>query len=313
MFTNFSLLLFAQKRTSRELSIMIGLLFYQEAIIGFLIMLVMPNSGYAYWIATAHPISRLPVFFMGICAGVLCVRIRDENLEENNLAFGTFSNNCVLSFVEDNFLPIPFASNDSIVKDQDPEQTSKTWRRRLDINMFYYIAVILSMGTWNVIATLAKEKDASDRDASFFEESWLGPERAYLQFSMVHTQLMIILGLCWDNKKSLTSKFFNSKVMQFFGRISMSLYLIHEPVVFYIRFFMHGVWNWEDAEGMEGPPPSPIWTVPIHVILSLCFGTLITIYIEEPARKILKEYRDHLINKRNEALSEKSQLVPKTN
>ena len=38
----------------------------------------------AYWFSTAHPISRLPVFFMGVCAGVLCVRIQTGDLDALN-------------------------------------------------------------------------------------------------------------------------------------------------------------------------------------------------------------------------------------
>ena len=40
-----------------------------------------------YWISTAHPLSRIPVFFMGICAGVLCVRIQQGSLEALNCKF----------------------------------------------------------------------------------------------------------------------------------------------------------------------------------------------------------------------------------
>ena len=41
-----------------------------------------------------------------------------------------------------------------------------------------------------------------------------------------------------------------------------------------------------------GPKPLPLWTVPIHLILSLIFGILITIFIEEPARKKLKKWQE---------------------
>ena len=79
----------------------------------------------------------------------------------------------------------------------------------------------------------------------------------------------------------------------------MSLYLIHEPLIFYIRLIyweivgnpkqINGVWQWE---GWEGPNASPFWTVPIHFIISLIFATLITLYLEEPARKKLKRWRE---------------------
>ena len=67
----------------------------------------------------------------------------------------------------------------------------------------------------------------------------------------------------------------------------MSLYLVHEPIIFYIRFVFYGVWHWEDN---EGSPYAPTWTIPIHIIISLIFATLITLFIEEPARKLLKNW-----------------------
>ena len=52
--------------------------------------------------------------------------------------------------------------------------------------------------------------------------------------TICYTQLMIIVGLCLDDGKSFTSRFFNTKVMQFLGRISMSIYLFHFPLILYI-------------------------------------------------------------------------------
>ena len=74
-----------------------------------------------------------------------------------------------------------------------------------------------------------------------------------------------------------------------------------------IRFFFHGVWNWEVNNG--GPKPLPLWTVPIHLILSLIFGILITIFIEEPARKKLKKWQEKQSEK--EIQTENAKLLPK--
>ena len=78
--------------------------------------------------------------------------------------------------------------------------------------------------------------------------------------------------------------------MQFLGRISMSLYLIHEPLIYWIKLIVHG-----PAEWIDGKSPGltmPIWAIPIHVLISLAFGTLLTIFLEEPARKFLKKCLD---------------------
>ena len=64
--------------------------FYFESIFGTFLFLILRKAGDhegAYWISTAHPISRIPVFFMGVCAGVLCMRIKEKDYEALNCKF----------------------------------------------------------------------------------------------------------------------------------------------------------------------------------------------------------------------------------
>ena len=98
-----------------------------------------------------------------------------------------------------------------------------------------------------------------------------------------------------DAGKSLTCRFFKTRAMQFLGRISMSLYLIHEPLIYWIKLIVHGPAKWID--GKNPGLTMPIWAIPIHVLISLVFGTLLTIFLEEPARKFLK----NILAKRKEA------------
>ena len=60
--------------------------FYIECILGnsLLLLLYKPNFDIGYWISTAHPFSRIPVFFMGVCAGVLCMRIKEQDFDAMN-------------------------------------------------------------------------------------------------------------------------------------------------------------------------------------------------------------------------------------
>ena len=34
----------------------------------------------------------------------------------------------------------------------------------------------------------------------------------------------------------------------------------------------------------------PVWGIPIHLLVSLIFGTLLTLFLEEPARNYFKKY-----------------------
>ena len=57
--------------------------YWFQYILGILILLLVPHTEmiYDYWIATAHPISRIPVFMMGILAGVMCDRIENKDFD----------------------------------------------------------------------------------------------------------------------------------------------------------------------------------------------------------------------------------------
>ena len=85
----FSLLVFAQKRSNHILTILMALSFYSQVILSCLVFHDIFSDGLIkYWIGTAHPLVRLPVFFMGVCAGVLCIRIQQGDLDAFHSKFG---------------------------------------------------------------------------------------------------------------------------------------------------------------------------------------------------------------------------------
>ena len=57
-----------------------ALAYYFETAIGVVLMFCLKGEV-GYWVVTAWPITRLPVFFMGICAGLICNRIRTGNVD----------------------------------------------------------------------------------------------------------------------------------------------------------------------------------------------------------------------------------------
>ena len=70
------------------------------------------------------------------------------------------------------------------------------------------------------------------------------------------------------------------------GRISMAVYLVHEPTIFWMNFAIYGPFE----EKKPAWAKLPLWAVPIHVVISLILGTVLTLYLEEPARKKLKQW-----------------------
>ena len=111
---------------------------------------------------------------------------------------------------------------------------------------------------------------------------------AILQVTAVFSQLMIIVGLSMDGGESFTAKFFNTRVMQFLGRISMALYLVHVPVMHWICVSIYGPTLQPKPEYQRWPP---LWTIPIQIIISVILGTALTIFLEEPAKKKLRKLR----------------------
>ena len=65
-----------------------------------------------YWLATQHPVIRLPVFFMGICAGILCIRSKQGDFDAFQSKVNLFLNSYFHDVV-DNFHSVRFDSYSS--------------------------------------------------------------------------------------------------------------------------------------------------------------------------------------------------------
>ena len=96
--------------------------------------------------------------------------------------------------------------------------------------------------------------------------------------------------------------------MQFLGRISMSLYLIHVILMQVVKLV---IWKWTGRLRDKMPvwviPNSFPMAIPHHFVISIIVATLITFFIEDPTRKFLNK----MIAKRKEInqLSQENILV----
>ena len=66
----------------------------------------------------------------------------------------------------------------------------------------------------------------------------------------------------------------------------MALYLVHEPTIFWINLAIYGPFEEHKPKDLK----LPLWAVPIHLVISLLLGTVLTLYLEEPVRKRLKNW-----------------------
>ena len=114
-----------------------------------------------------------------------------------------------------------------------------------------------------------------------------------LQWFVVHSLLTIIIGLCMDAGQSITSKFLRTKIMQFLGRISLSLYLLHWPLMVYITVAMNGKQQYDNpgdifAAYIGGKIYVPTWAPLILIVISPIVAFITTKYFEEPISNILR-------------------------
>ena len=141
------------------------------------------------------------------------------------VGFGRWTSIGFLSLIEDTLFPFPFFQK---VDKYSTNAEKMSWKRRVDVNMAFYIFVLASLTIFYQYYSL---------------QSW--PIRPLLQVFACHLQLMMIVGMCLDSGKSLTTQFFRTRIMQFFGRISMALYLVHKNVMKLIKLVTYGPFKWE--------------------------------------------------------------------
>ena len=80
----------------------------------------------------------------------------------------------------------------------------------------------------------------------------------------------------------------------------MSLYLIHEVLIHWVRLMVHGSFKWVvpgpngwlDLKEMGLPYESdqmPFWGIPIILCVAPIMAWIITVYIEEPLRDLFRK------------------------
>jgi peptidoglycan/LPS O-acetylase OafA/YrhL len=96
--------------------------------------------------------------------------------------------------------------------------------------------------------------------------------------------LVIIVGLSVTSRgvNSYTQRLLNRPVFLFLGRISLALYLVHEPIIQYVA------WAARPAQAWSFNTPMPLWGIAIVLPVSLVLATLLERTIETPARNFIR-------------------------
>ena len=120
---------------------------------------------------------------------------------------------------------------------------------------------------------------------------------AYCQLVVPQIELMIIVGLSLDNGTSWTGRFLRMRPMQFLGRISMALYLVHPNVIEWEgRLYLKWLFKFTASYFVKSKENVPIVNYIgiataklITLLISFVAATLLTFFIEEPAKKWLSK------------------------
>jgi len=181
-------------------------------------------EGQAFWAATAWPVSRLPVFIMGMLAGIQELRYRED-------PDGFLDPNVNQIFLHD-WIPWGFCWTKKQLENAKPtkERTERIWRRRVDLNTFLI--------TFLIVLTIAGEVPGF----------WTNKLNTFGQVMLVHMMLMVIAGLARDGGRSFLGRLCRSTIVQFLGTISMTLYLLHLDFPRYFLIGINGLYP-EEANG----------------------------------------------------------------
>lgn len=255
-------------------------------LLAFLVSMINFWIGFAS--ATMNPITRWPLFVMGIHAGILCLRHNPQLGQD-------------IPWL-DSFLWIfphsksQTAQNTHAHHAADAATISHIWGKILDS----YSAFLL------IFTLLVAGADYAFKLLTSLSNSILGA--LWLQAIVPFAQLTVIVGLTrivnLNDSKALL--FLNNSLLKWFGKISMAIYLIHYPVMRYICWGANGfgILNWPSNNQECSSSDSvcqtqlkyfnqvrllPGWGIPLGIGITLVLACALFYGFEEPLRLMSKK------------------------
>ena len=224
---------------------MIWVLFFMT----LLLILFPDDSIVALYVSTMFPLSRLPLFAMGICVAILTLRYsRNIKMLPWFSASGQF---------------FPFQWLDFRAKIEDLKNTNPiNWNKAVTTQG----GVILVLTLILIIITIAC--------AEFYANIWL-------QAIIVFAHMDLLIGLALAKGGSILSKVLRHPLSLWLGEISFCLFQTHWLVIFYFIWAVQGRTN-DDYKSIL----LPAWGIPIVCIISLIVAAFLYYTVEIPVRQL---------------------------
>ena len=255
-----------QGLTDSQLVSKIVAMFYWQLVLLIVGVLGILAVGGNFWVAfatgTMNPITRIPLFIMGICAGLLCVRH-----------------------------PIAAEMSD---KDPDPLPWPKPY-----ISLFPCGTSTSGATDWTA---LTRQVSLNLLFLTLFWaaiDSFIYDiiGAVFLQAIVPYAQLTVVVGLTRDC--SVTNTVYNflvHPVNLWLGKISMTIYLLHYVFIMYVCWIVYGhSLTWCDAmdkdadcDDFNDARVMPTWGIPAVIVTTLITSPIIYSYFEEPMRKFMQ-------------------------
>ena len=158
---------------NKTISVLMPLTFYFSIFLGIWIPNMSPfgfsyPEGYAF--STMQPISRLPLFWIGVFAGILCIRIQNGDLSALDsktiihgknciitllcfhVGFRSSSKNFLTTFLEEaHFLPFLGKKKRREEERMNPKDEQISRSRSVDVNMSYYLGLLALLSLLNIV------------------------------------------------------------------------------------------------------------------------------------------------------------------
>lgn len=298
----------ARRMSSDELSKWISQLYWIQLVVLVSVFMALVATPLGFWpafaAATMNPISRFPLFLMGVYAGELRVRAARKQISLLSAwpraLWSFFPGTCAFCSPSSTLSPPAQLSSPLLLQNSDSHSDIENNHGNVEEALWTGKALRLGLGL--LALTLLVSLANSLAGTNILGAIWL---QALVPFC----QLKFIVALTMGSPDSIMHRALTTRLAKFLGKISMTVYLTHYLVIWYVEW---GIYGFKPCPWLSGAQRQaennnsvattddgvqqqwntarqlPLWGIPLVVAISLPIAILVYFGFEEPIRRLLK-------------------------